>query len=231
MTNLDSVFKSRHIALLTRVRIVKSMLFPVVMCRCENCTIKRAECWRTNAFPLWCWRRLLRHLGQQDQTSQSWRKSTLNVHWKDWRWSWSSNTSATLCKEFTHLKRPWCWETLRARGEGARRRVSWLDGITDSTDTYLNKLREIVKDREAWPAGCCSSGDCKESDVTELLNNRSSVGFLTRLFIWYWIVWAVLCTLDIKPLFVILLANIFPLSACFYIILSRYPPPCKSFYV
>ena len=106
-------------------------------------------------------------------------------------WSWNSNTSATLCKEFTHLKKPWCWETLRARGEGARRRMSWLNGITDSMDICFNKLREIVKDRKAWHAGCCSSWDCKESDMTELLNNRCSVNFLIRLFVWYWIVWAV----------------------------------------
>ena len=72
MTNLDSILKSRDITLPTKVHLVKSMVFPVVMCGCESWTVKKAECQRIDAFELWCWRRPLRHLGQQgDQTSQS----------------------------------------------------------------------------------------------------------------------------------------------------------------
>ena len=118
MTNLDSILKSRDIALPTKVRLVKAMVFPVVVYGCESWTIKKAEHQRIDAFELWCWRRLWESLGLQgDPTRPSSRRSVLNIHWKDWCWSWNSNTLATSCEELTHLKRPWCWESLRAGGE------------------------------------------------------------------------------------------------------------------
>ena len=116
MTNLDSIFKSRDITLPTNVCQVKALVFPVVLYGCESWTVKKAERWRIDAFELWCWRRLLRV--PWTPTNPSWRRSVLGVHWWDWCWSWNSNTLATWCGELTHLKRPWCWETLRAGREG-----------------------------------------------------------------------------------------------------------------
>ena len=135
MTNLDS----RDISLLTKVHLVKAMVFPVVIYGCESYTVKKAEHWRIDAFEPWCWRRLLR---------VPWRKSVLNIHWKDWCKSWNSNPLTTWCEELTHLKRLWCWERLRAGGEGDDRGWDcWM--ATDSMDMSLSKLRELVMDREA----------------------------------------------------------------------------------
>ena len=90
---------------------------------------------------------------QGDQTSQSWRKSTLNIHWKDWCWSWSSNTLATWCEELTHLKRPWCWERLRAGGEGDDRGWDgWMASPTRWTWVWVNS--------ERWREGQGSLGYC-----------------------------------------------------------------------
>ena len=105
MTNLDSMLKSRDISLLTKVLTIKAMVFPVVMYRCESWTTKKAEHQRIDAFKLWCWRRLLKtrvSFGQGDQASQSSRKSTLDIHWKDWFWSWSSNTLGTWWEKPTY---------------------------------------------------------------------------------------------------------------------------------
>ena len=118
MTNLDNILKSWDIILPTKVCLVKAMVFPVVMYWCESWTIKKAERWRTDAFELWYWKRLLRVPWTARRSNQSILRSVLNIHWKDWCWSWNADTSATWWEELTHLKRPWCWERLRAGGEG-----------------------------------------------------------------------------------------------------------------
>ena len=82
-------------------------------------TINKPECWRIDTFELWCWRRLLRVPWTARRLNQSiLRRSILNIHWKNWCWSWSPSTLATWCKELTHWNRPWCWERLKVEGEG-----------------------------------------------------------------------------------------------------------------
>ena len=136
MTNWDSILKSRDITLPTKVHLVKAVVLAVVMYGCESWTVKKAERRRIDVFELWCWRRLLRVPWTARRSNQS-MKSTLNIHWRDWYWSQSSNPLATCCKELTHWKRPWCWEQLRAGGEGDNR--GW-HGIIDSMDMSLSKL-------------------------------------------------------------------------------------------
>ena len=144
MTSLDSILKTRGITLPTKVRLVKSMVFPVVMYGCESWT----ENWRMDYFELWYWRRLLRVPWTARRSNQSWRKSILNIHWKDWCWSWNSNTLAIWGEELTHWKRPWCWERLKLGGEGDNRGWDgWMASLTWWT-WILSKLQELVMDRE-----------------------------------------------------------------------------------
>ena len=103
MTNLDSLLKSRDISLPTNVRLVKAMAFPVFMYECENWTIKKAKRQRTDAFELWCWRRLLRIPWTERISNHSVLKEIISEYsLKDWCWNWGSNTLTTCCKGLTH---------------------------------------------------------------------------------------------------------------------------------
>ena len=108
------------------------MVFPVVMYGCESWTMKKAESLRIDTFGLWFWRRLMRVPWTARRSNQSiLNKSILNIHWKDWCWSWSSNTLDTWCKEPTHWKRSWRWERLKAGGEGGDRGWDgWMASLT-----------------------------------------------------------------------------------------------------
>ena len=118
MTNLDSIFKSRDITLPTNVRLVKAMVFPVVMYGCESWTIKKAEQWRIDAFELWCWGKLLRFPWTARRSNQSILKEiSPECSLEGLCWSWNSKPLATWCEELTHWKGTWCWKRLKAEGE------------------------------------------------------------------------------------------------------------------
>ena len=119
MTSLDSMWKSRDITLSTKVHLVKAMVFSGVMYGYESWTIKKAEHWRINAFELWCWRRLLRVPWIARRSNQSILKEiSPGCSLEGLMLKLNSSILATWCKQLTHLKRPWCWEWLRAGGEG-----------------------------------------------------------------------------------------------------------------
>ena len=137
MTNLDSILKSRDITFPTKVHLVKAIVFPVVTYECESWTVQKPEHWRTYAFALWCWRRLLRVPWTAKRSNQSIRKEIspgcslegLMLKWK----------LQYLCEELTHWKRPWCWERLKVGEEGDNRGWDgWMASPTQSTWVWVN---------------------------------------------------------------------------------------------